>query len=156
MPYRSMDNVIEGIIITFLDIQDIKNLEDRLGTARQSLTLAQSIVNTCREPLLVLDQDLMVISANQAFYTFFQTTAEFSLNRPLYELGNGQWDIPALRELLDTIIPSDEVFEDFEVTHDFPKIGKQKMILNARRIPEEQAGRELILLALESKRDESK
>lgn len=155
MPYRSMDNVIEGVIITFLDIQDMKDIMERLGTAQQALGLAHSIVNTCREPLVVLDQDLRVVSANRSFYNFFKARAEDTLNRSLYELGNGQWDIPALRELLSTIIPRDGVFEDFEVTHDFPHIGERKMVLNARRVPRDEAGQELILLALESAGDES-
>jgi signal transduction histidine kinase/CheY-like chemotaxis protein len=111
-------------------------------------TYAQDIVDTVREPLLILDPDLRVRSANRAFYHTFRVTCEETENRLIYELGNGQWDIPALRTLLDDIIPASSAFSDFELEHDFPAIGRRVMLLNARRL---QAGHhgELLVLALE-------
>ena len=108
---------------------------------------AEAIVATVREPLLVLDGQLRVQSANRAFYRTFQVAPEATLGRRLYDLGNGQWDIPRLRTLLEEILPRDHAFEDFEVEHDFPGIGPKSMLLNARRL--RQQGEELILLAIE-------
>ena len=115
-------------------------------------TYAQDIVDTVREPLLILDPDLRVRSANRAFYHTFEVSCEETENRLIYELGNGQWDIPALRTLLDDIIPASSAFSDFELEHDFPAIGRRVMLLNARRL---QAGHhgELLVLALEDVTD---
>jgi signal transduction histidine kinase/DNA-binding response OmpR family regulator len=111
-------------------------------------TYAQDIVDTVREPLLMLDTTLRVRSANRAFYQTFQVSSEETENRLIYELGNGQWDIPALRTLLEDIIPTSSVFNDFELEHTFPIIGRRVMLLNARRL---QAGHhgELLVLAME-------
>src|ERR1700682_5473196 len=111
-------------------------------------TYAQDIVDTVREPLLMLDTTLRVRSANRAFYQTFQVSSEETENRLIYELGNGQWDIPALRTLLEDIIPTSSVFDDFELEHTFPVIGRRVMLLNARKL---QAGHhgELLVLAME-------
>lgn len=142
LPYRTRENVIDGVVFTFIDI----SAQHLLGMAKN---FAESIVNTVREPLLVLSGDLKVISANEAFYRTFQTAKADTENRPIYELGDGQWDIPRLRELLEKIIPRDSSFQDFEVEHDFPKIGKKTMILNARRLPAVGEHPHMILLAIE-------
>src|SRR4028118_2084043 len=97
-------------------------------------TFAQNIVDTVREPLLMLDPALRVRSANRAFYQTFQVSPEETENCLIYELGNGQWDIPALRTLLDDIIPRKSVFSDYELEHDFPTIGRRIMMLNARKL----------------------
>jgi len=109
---------------------------------------AQNIVDTVREPLLILDATLRVRSANRAFYQTFQVSAEETVDRLIYELGNGQWDIPDLRRLLEDIVPKSSVFNDFELEHTFPVIGRRVMLLNARKL---QAGRhgELLVLAME-------
>src|SRR5204862_7214179 len=111
-------------------------------------TFSQNIVDTVREPLLMLDTTLRVHSANRAFYHTFHVTLEETENRLIYELGNGQWDIPALRTLLEDIVPKSSVFSDFELEHSFPIIGRRVMLLNARKL---QAGRhgELLVLAME-------
>src|SRR6202041_575943 len=111
-------------------------------------TYAQDIVDTVREPLLMLDTTLRVRSANRAFYQTFKVTSEETENRLIYELGNGQWDIPDLRTLLEDIVPKSSVFNDFELEHTFPVIGRRVMLLNARKL---QAGRhgELLVLAME-------
>src|SRR5712675_571639 len=109
---------------------------------------AQDIVDTVREPLLMLDTTLRVRSANRAFYQTFQVTSEETENRLIYELGNGQWDIPALRTLLEDIVPKSSVFNDFELEHTFPVIGRRVMLLNARKLQAGQHG-ELLVLAME-------
>jgi signal transduction histidine kinase/CheY-like chemotaxis protein len=111
-------------------------------------TYAQDIVETVREPLLMLDTTLRVRSANRAFYQTFQVSSEETENRLIYELGNGQWDIPALRTLLEDIIPTSSVFNDFELEHTFPIIGRRVMLLNARKLRAGHHG-ELLVLAME-------
>ena len=109
---------------------------------------AMNIVDTVREPLLILDTTLRVQSANRAFYQTFHVSAEETEGRLIYELGNGQWDIPDLRTLLEDIVPKSSVFDDFELDHTFPVIGRRVMLLNARKL---QAGHhgELLVLAME-------
>jgi PAS domain S-box-containing protein len=109
---------------------------------------ALDIVDTVREPLLILDTELRVRFANRAFYRTFQVSAEETENRLIYELGNGQWDIPDLRTLLEDVVPKSSVFNDFELEHMFPVIGRRVMLLNARKL---QAGRhgELLVVAME-------
>src|SRR5256714_43965 len=109
---------------------------------------AQNIVDTVREPLLILDTTLRVRSANRAFYQTFHVSSAETENRLIYELGNGQWDIPDLRTLLEDVVPKSSVFNDFELEHTFPVIGRRVMLLNARKL---QAGHhgELLVLAME-------
>src|SRR6201995_3418996 len=109
---------------------------------------ALDIVDTVREALLILDTELRVRFANRAFYQTFQVSAEETENRLIYELGNGQWDIPDLRRLLEDVVPKSSVFNDFELEHTFPLIGRRVMLLNARKL---QAGHhgELLVLAME-------
>lgn len=109
----------------------------------------QSIVDTVREPLLVLDTDFRVVSASRAFYQTYQVAPDETENRLVYELGNGQWDIPALRSLLEDVLPSNHAFDDFEVVHDFPGVGRRIMLLNARKTYRPSNHSEQILLALE-------
>ena len=109
----------------------------------------ESIVETIREPLIVLTPDLRVITANHSFYGTFQVTPEETEGRFVYSLGDHAWDIPSLRELLEEIIPQNAYFNDFEVDHEFPVIGRRTMLLNARRIYREGQGTDRILLALE-------
>src|SRR5688572_4677305 len=109
---------------------------------------AQNIVDTVREPLLILDTTLRVRSANRAFYQTFHVSPGETEGHLIYELGNGQWDIPDLRTLLEDIVPKSSVFDDFELDHTFPAIGRRVMLLNARKL---QAGHhgELLVLAME-------
>src|SRR3954464_12058330 len=111
-------------------------------------TYAQNIVDTVREPLLTLDTTLRVRSANRAFYQTFHVSPEETEGRLIYELGNGQWDIPHLRTLLEDIVPKSSVFDDFELDHTFPVIGHRVMLLNARQLQAGQHG-ELLVLAME-------
>ena len=115
----------------------------------QGHALAEAIVDTVREPLLVLDQNLRVIAASRSFYLTFHANREEVQGRPLYALGDGQWDIPRLRTALETIIFNREPLEAFEVDHDFPSIGRRTMVLNARRVYRSGGKIHQILLAIE-------
>jgi len=110
---------------------------------------SESIVNTMREPLIVLDQDLRVVTASRSFYEFFKVKPEETVGQLIYDLGNKQWDIPKLRELLEDILPQKATFDDYEVEHDFLGIGRRTMLLNARRIPSPPEKPKVILLAIE-------
>jgi chemotaxis protein methyltransferase CheR len=111
--------------------------------------LAQSIVDTVREPVIVLDQELRVIAASRSFYSVFKVRPEETQGRLLYALGDGQWDIPKLRVLLDKIIPEHGVMEDYEVEHEFPNLGLRTMRLNARQAFYEGGAGTTILLGIE-------
>jgi two-component system, chemotaxis family, CheB/CheR fusion protein len=141
-PYKTWDSKIDGAVISFQDIDVMKRSLDQMHEH------ADTLIETAREAILILDHKLQVISANLTFYRNFEVAREETQNRPIYDLGNGQWNIPRLRELLENILPNDGLVEDFEVSHDFPHLGTRKMILNARRI-EPQPGRKLILLYIE-------
>ncbi len=110
-------------------------------------TLAQAIVDTIHEPLLVLDAGFCVLAASRSFYETFQVDPEHTMGRPLYSLGDGQWNIPALRVLLETIIPERTAMDGFEVEHDFPGLGQRTMLLNARKVIYERSTNTTILLA---------
>ncbi|MEK7152645.1 MAG: PAS domain-containing protein [Patescibacteria group bacterium] len=112
-------------------------------------TYIQTVVDTLREPFLILDEDLRIISANRTFYTFFRVAQEETEGKRVYDLGNGQWDIPKLNILLEDILPKNTFFEDFKVEHTFPKIGYKIMLLNARRIYKSDEKRPIMLLAME-------
>lgn len=110
---------------------------------------AEGIIETIREPLLVLDADLKVLSANRSFYTVFNVKPEETVGNYIYDLGNRQWDIHGLRILFENILPENTSFDNFEVEHSFQSIGHRVMMLNARRIWREELGKSMILLAIE-------
>jgi two-component sensor histidine kinase len=120
---------------------------------RRGRPLAQAIVDTVRDPLLVLDQDLRVVTANRAFYQAFRLKRQDIHGRPIYGLGDGQWDIPELRLLLEGVAPQHAVMEAYEVERDFPVIGRRSMLLNARELFFQKNSRKLILLAIEDVTD---
>jgi chemotaxis protein methyltransferase CheR len=111
--------------------------------------LAQGIVDTVREPVLVLDKNLRVIAASRSFYSAFKVSPEDTQDRLLYALGDGQWDIPKLRVLLEKIIPEQGVMEGYEVEHEFPGLGSRAMCLNARQVFYEGGAGTTILLGME-------
>jgi two-component sensor histidine kinase len=111
--------------------------------------LAQGIVDTVREPVLVLDKELRVITASRSFYSAFKARPEETQGRLLYVLGDGQWDIPKLRVLLEKIIPEQGVMEGYEVEHAFPDLGNRTMCLNARQVFYEGGTNTTILLGIE-------
>jgi len=100
----------------------------------ESWTYIKTVVDVVREPILILDKDLRVMAANESFYNTFQVESKDTEKKIVYDLGNGQWNIPSLRKLLEDILPKNTFFKGFEVAHDFPVIGRKVMILNARQI----------------------
>jgi PAS domain-containing protein len=157
-PYRTAGHVIQGLVLTFVDITQEKKADQEVATVKAAQEVAivkaaqevaESIVNTVREPLIVLDGDLRIISANNAFYNMFQVIKEDTEKVLIYEIGNRQWDIPKLRKLLEDILPKNTYFNDYEVDHSFPAIGHKTMVLNARRVIAGGGQVPMILLALE-------
>ena len=110
---------------------------------------AESVINTVREPLISLDQDLRVVSVSRSFYDFFKVKPKETVGKLIYDLGNKQWDIPKLRELLETILPQKTTFDNYEVEHNFTTIGRRIMLLNARQIKRRIGKEHIILLAIE-------
>ncbi len=146
MPYRTRDNRIAGAVATFIDITDLKSTQIEIAAARD---YAEAIVETIRDPLLALSADLRVLSANSAFYDTFGIKAGDTIGCLVYELGDGQWNVPELRELLEEMIPSQQQIDDYEIPLDVPQLGTRCMMLNARRIDADEEGRQLVLLAIE-------
>jgi len=132
----------DRILLAISDVTEEERLRSELEGQRE---FAELTLDALRDPILVLGWDLRVQQANGPFYERFQVTPEQTEGVPIYELGNGQWDIPRLRELLENILPDNHAFDDFEVEHDFDSIGHRLMLLNARRLNHHQ----LILLAIE-------
>ncbi|MGD1153627.1 MAG: PAS domain-containing protein [Syntrophales bacterium] len=148
------------ILLAIEDITERKEIEAGLEKTRKELVVikiaadevseyAESIINTVREPLIALDQDLRVVSVSRSFYEFFKVNPEETVGQLIYDLGNKQWDIPKLRELLETILPEKATFDNYEVEHDFTGIGRRIMLLNARQIQRVLGKERIILLAIE-------
>ena len=153
LPYRTTDNTIDGVVMTFTDITAMKQLEKSLreqqAESQAARGYAESIIATIREPLVVLDAELRIVSASRAFYETFQMTPAETERQRLFEIGHKQWDIPALRRLLEDIFSKDAKFQDYRVEHDFADIGHKTLMLNARRMAGEDRHPQLILLAME-------
>ncbi len=145
-PYTTLDNKIDGAVLVLWDIDPLKRSEHETMEARD---YAEAMVRTAREALVVLRPDLRVNTANEAYYRTFKTTPDQTQGRLIHELGNGQWKIAPLIPLLEDIIPRNSFFNDFEVVHDFPSVGKRTMLLSARRLENEPSAPPLILLAIE-------
>ena len=141
-PYETWDHKIEGAVISLQNVDALKRLVE------QTREYADTIIESAREPILVLDAKLQVTAANPAFYRAFDVSREETEGRLIFELGNRQWNIPRLRHLLEEIVPRNSRVDDFEMSHDFPHLGPRDMLLNARRI-ELQPGHAFILLAIE-------
>ncbi|MCX7178356.1 MAG: PAS domain-containing protein, partial [Proteobacteria bacterium] len=148
-PYRTLDNVIDGVVLTFTDITENREARQiKLATVQLARELAEGIVDSVNDPMIVLDGLLQVVSASHSFYEHFQVKATETVGRKIYELGNGQWNIPALRELLENVLPTEQPIKGYVVEHDFPGLGFRRMLLNARRIVTAIGNTELILLAM--------
>jgi two-component system, chemotaxis family, CheB/CheR fusion protein len=143
LPYVGPDGMNDGAVLMLIDID----------AAKRGLDFAEAIVETVREPLVILNQNLQVVQANKMFYQTFQAVREETENRLIYDLGNGQWNIPKLRELLENILPAHSTFRDFEVTHEFERVGRKVMLLNASEIFNPNAQARMILLAIEDATD---
>jgi len=139
-PYKTSEHKVEGAVITFQDIDAFKHNVD------ESRAYADTLIDTAREAVLILDANLRVLVANPVFYNSFHVAREETVNRPIFELGNRQWNIPALRTLLEKIVQQKTRVDDFEVTHNFEHLGERIMILNARRLSTKQS---LIFLTIE-------
>ena len=145
-PYRTIDHRIEGAVLTFVNVDSLKR---SLQAAQESRDYADAIVETVRESLVILSPDLRIERVNTAFEQAFQVGKDKSEGSLLYQFNDGQWDIPRLRHLLEEVLPKNGFFEDFEVEHDFPRIGFRSMSLNARRILLQGRSTQKILLAIE-------
>ena len=148
------------ILLAIEDITERKAIENGLEKARKDLVaikesedaareFAESIIDTVPRPLIALDQDLRVVAVSRSFYDVFKVDPLETMGQLIYDLGNKQWDIPKLRELLETILPQHASFDDYEVEHDFTTIGKRNMVLNARQIKRATGKEKLILLAID-------
>ena len=140
---KTTEGIIKPVPIDFI--------ENYLG---ESWIYIKTVVDVMREPILILDKDLRVMAANESFYRMFQVEHKDTENKIVYELGNGQWNIPSLKKLLEEILPKNTFFKGFEVVHEFPFIGRKVMILNARQIhfKEDSVSKlfpSIILLAIE-------
>jgi len=129
--------------------QEIEQRKKTEQVAQDARNYAENIINTVRESLIALDQDLRVVSVSRSFYKFFKVKPEETVGQLIYDLGNKQWNIPKLRELLETILPQKTTFDNYEVEHDFTTIGRRIMLLNARQIERGTGKERIILLAIE-------
>ena len=145
-PYMTLDNKVDGAVLVLVDIDAHKRAEQAVAAARD---YAENTVETVREPLLVLDNELRVEGANRSFYRAFRVAPSDTIGWFIYDLGNRQWDIPRLRELLGEVLAESTSIDDFQVEHDFEQLGRRTMLLNARRIHDPQRKGERILLAIE-------
>lgn len=130
-PYRTVDNKIDGVVMIFVDITERKKAQQVIEEAR---AYAENIIETMLEPLIVLGDDLKVISANKAFYRAFKVNPKETEGCFIYDLGNRQWNIPRLRLLLENILPKQATFNNYEIEHNFESIGPKTMLLNGRRL----------------------
>jgi two-component system CheB/CheR fusion protein len=145
-PYLTVDNKVDGAVLVLLDIDALKRSEEAITQERN---YAEATLRTARDPLVILRPDLTVNTANESFYRTFGLTPAQTENRPLFELADGAWNIPALRALLADVLPRNHFFNDLEITHRFGGVGERTMLLNGRRL-ESEAGEPLrILLSIE-------
>ena len=151
--HKTKSKLISEIVELRQRIAEIEKTVEKCRNAQhifgEALEYVESIIETVREPLLVLDADLKIISANLSFYNTFKVKPAITVGSFIYELGNRQWDIPKLRTLLEEILPQNRRFDGFEVEHYFHNIGRKVMLLNACRIYHEHTGKQKILLAIE-------
>lgn len=145
-PYRTADNRIDGAVVIFIDIDPMKR---SLKLAEEARDYAEGMIETVREPMLVLDSDLRIQRATSNFYQTFQVSRGETLGRLLYDLGNGQWNQARLRELLGDALFRNQSFQDYEIEHDFPHIGLRRMRLNGSPIPPDGSQFRTVLLSIE-------
>ncbi|MGJ5632124.1 chemotaxis protein CheB [Nostoc sp. CALU 1950] len=145
-PYRTTENQIDGVTLLLQDINALKRYTASLESARN---YTEAIVETVQIPLVVLDADLRVNTANRAFYETFQVSEAETINTLLFELGNGQWDIPELRSMLNGILADELAVQDFEVNHDFEQIGQKNMLFNGCKLYREDNTNMILLVSLD-------
>jgi two-component system CheB/CheR fusion protein len=145
-PYRTARNIVEGAVVTFIDITDAKRNE-RLQASRD---LAESIVDAVREPFLVLDDGLRIVRANHAYYRAFRAEPGETEGRPIGDLGSRQWNLPALHARLEKVLQEGTGFVDLEVETELPQLGRRKLHLNARALtPKRGIVAEFVLLGIQ-------
>ncbi|MHB8109943.1 MAG: PAS domain-containing protein, partial [Syntrophorhabdaceae bacterium] len=145
VPYQSLENVIDGVVMTFVDITESKRI------AGEREMFFENVVQTVREPLLILDENLKVVMANNSFLELFQVLRERTQGQMIWNLGGHEWNIPIRREMLSDVLKNGKIFENFKVDADFPSIGRRTLVLNARKmVSPGDGGRALILLAMET------
>ena len=154
MVYRTEKHIIEGVVLTFINIDAQKKAQEKLEkmsseAVSSALRFAENIVDTIRESLVVLDGRMRVVKANRSFYQTFRTAEKEIMGKRFFELGSGQWDIPELKKLLQEIVVHNKTFQDYPVAHRFPDVGFKRMMLNARMLREENKKEDRILLAIE-------
>lgn len=151
LPYRTISNMIDGVIITLTDITEHKDAEKKFNqlndALKNALACSKNIVDTVMAPLLVLTLDLKIISANRSFYKIFHLLPEDTIGKFIYKIKG--WDIPALRELLGQDFPKDNLFEGFQIETVLPTCGHTKININARKIFNNEFGSDVILLAMD-------
>lgn len=146
---RQLREMNEALLVSSVRQHELtEQAQNAQRALAKALAYGDDIIATLREPFLVLDHRLRVKTASRSFYDSFHVTKEETENRLVYELGNGQWDIPALRKLLDEVLSRSQSVHDFEVEHSFPTLGLKTMLLNARPFPPDSKHPELILLAV--------
>ena len=146
LPYRTQSGKIHGVVVTFADISDLKKLQHETSEARR---FAENIVDTVREPLIVLDSSFNILSVSRSFHDLFDTNGTDLIGSNIFSIQQAQWDEPELRKLLEAMLPKQTTIESFELTLHSDRIGKREMVLNARQIENVSAEQQLILLALE-------
>ncbi len=146
LPYRTRDNRIAGLVITFMDVTERRRASEAINEAR---VYAEAIVETGRQSLVVLDAEVRVQSANRAFYKLFELTPDKVVGRSLYELGGGEWDVPDLRNMVEEILPEDHQFQNIEFAYGPAGTGRRCILLNARKLIRSGGRQDLILLAVE-------
>jgi two-component system CheB/CheR fusion protein len=145
-PYMTLDNKVDGAVMVLVDISDLKRSESEVKAARN---YAEATIRTAPYPLLVLRTDLTINTANESFYKTFAAEPGQTVGRSVFDLEGGAWNIPKLRMFLEDVLPRNSVFDDFELTHDFPRLGRRTMLLNARRLDLDDGTPRMILLAIE-------
>jgi two-component system, chemotaxis family, CheB/CheR fusion protein len=144
-PYKTVDNKIDGAVIALFDIHTIKIAQEQCAAAGEYF---KSIVEAVPEPLIVLDKNLCVMTANKSFYRQFKVSPKHTQGQFIYNLGNRQWDMPELRRMFKKVLTKKTPVNDFEITHKFPRIGKRVMLLNARVLASDISGERMILVGI--------
>lgn len=145
-PYMTLDNKVDGAVLVLVDVDTLKRSEQAVAAARN---YAEAIIRTARDALIVLRGDLRVDTANEAFYKMFKTAPGQTEGIPIFEIAGGAWEMPKLRTLLEEVLPRNSFFHDFEVTNDFPRLGKRTMLLNAQRLQLDDGTSPKILLSIQ-------
>jgi len=149
-PYRTLDNRIDGVVVAFLDVNELKA---DLTHSKFSLDYAESILAAIHHPLLVLDKNLRVLTASKSYYETFKVAAQETIGNLLYRLGNGEWAIPQLREKLMKVIEEEEPLDNFTVEHKFENIGLQRINVTGRKIKQKSGEESLVLMQLDLDRN---